>query len=222
MTALLIDTCTEHGLVAFYNNDRLLYQGEIPVGFHNSKYMALEIDKGLKQLAAAVKELKYIAVTIGPGSYTGIRVGVMAAKTLAYAGGVPLVSLTSLDAFISEEDALFAALIDAKIGGAYLRIGKQEGGIVEWLSQPRLCPFEELGDSLSGVETIVTPNAKGIRNKIEKSYPQLSLSWTELPPNVSYLMKCAEEKYSQGHCTSVNHLEILYLRKTQAEIEREK
>ncbi len=50
MTSLLIDTCTEHGVVVFFTNGKIDYRGDIPVGLHNSKFMMIEIDKGLKKL----------------------------------------------------------------------------------------------------------------------------------------------------------------------------
>lgn len=220
MTSLLIDSCTEHGIVTLFSDGKILFNGEIPVGNHSSKFMMPEVDKGLRQLGLKVRNLKYIAVSVGPGSYTGIRIGVVIAKTLAYAGEVPLVSFSSLNGFIPPDDGLFAALIDAKIGGAYIKLGERKMGEVTWFTEAVAVSLEELEVTLQTVKYIVSPNAKSIRIRLEKIYPNFKKIWIETAPNSEYLAQCAESLFLKGCTHNGNELEILYLRKTQAEIER--
>lgn len=220
MTSLLIDTCTEYGVIAFYSGDTILYEGSIPKGLHNSKYMMMEIDKGLKELSLSVHDLHTIAVTIGPGSYTGIRVGVIAAKTLAYAGEVPIITLCSLDGYIPEEDGQFISIIDAKIGGGYFRVGKKIGGAVHWLTEPSVSELDKI-EYLESIHTLVTPNKGLLEKKLGKLYPETQFSWKEQPPSVKQFISTANEKYSAGKIETSTEFELMYLRKTQAEIERD-
>lgn len=219
MTKLLIDTCTEHGVIAFFNEDTLLYEGNIPKGLHNSQYMMMEIDKGLKELSIKVKDLQFIAVTIGPGSYTGIRIGVIAAKTLAYAGKVPLITLCSLDGYVPEKNGKFISLIDAKIAGGYFRVGNKTDESVDWLTEPAVSELEKL-DSLQQIFHLVTPNKQLLEKKLNKLYPDLPFEWNESPPSVKEFIRVSNEKFRAGQIESGTEFELMYLRKTQAEIER--
>lgn len=221
MKALLIDTCTEYGTVAIFDNDNILFEGDIPPGLNNSKYIVPEIARGLESLNLKIETLDYIAVTIGPGSYTGIRVGVAVAKTLAYTQNLPIVALYSLEAFIPDKDGSFAALIDAKIGGVYALFGTLKHGEVSYTSEPKALTLEELGPHLEKLQTVVTPNSTPLKQKIETLYPPLKLEWIESKPNLPNLVKLSNKKYKSKQVTDCNHLKIEYLRKTQAEIEKE-
>ncbi len=220
MTSLLIDTCTEHGVIAFFSGDTILYEGNIPKGLHNSKYMMMEIDKGLKELSLKVKDLQFISVATGPGSYTGMRVGVIAAKTLAYAGKVPIVTLCSLDGYVPDDDGKFISIIDAKIGGGYFRVGKKTGDSIEWLTEPAVSELDKL-EVLKTIHVLVTPNKKLIEKKLGLLFRDTPFSWIEQAPSVKQFTSIANEKYSAGKIETGTEFELMYLRKTQAEIERD-
>lgn len=221
MIRLLLDSCTEHGVVSFFERGVVKFSGEIPEGVHHSALMMVEIEKGCLQLGIRPADLEWIAVTVGPGSYTGVRVGVVIAKTLAYAAKVPLIPLSSLNGYVPAEDGLFASMIDARIGGVYLRLGCRKGGKVEWTTAPELCDLASLEEALQKVRTVVTPKATQIQKKINHLYPRLSLHWIESPPDVQHMMDEAESRFLAGERCGPSEIEIAYLRKTQAEIERD-
>lgn len=221
MVALLLDSCTEHGVVVFYEGRIQKFVGKIPEGVHNSKFMMVEIDKGCKQLGIRPADLNYIAVTVGPGSYTGVRVGVVIAKTLGYAAKIPLISLSSLNAYVPEQEGLFVSMIDARIGGVYIRLGSRNGDRVEWLTEPEMCELTALEPFFKRTGTIVTPKAAQIQKKIETLYPNIHLHWVESPPNVQQLIHEAETLFQAGEGCDESKIQISYLRKTQAEIERD-
>jgi tRNA threonylcarbamoyladenosine biosynthesis protein TsaB len=222
MLSLLIETSTEQGLVAIISDQKVVFQGHLPPGFQNSKYLLPEIDKGMKELKLKFEDLKYIAVGIGPGSYTGIRVGVITAKTLAFSANRPLVGVCALETFVpDQENETFAVMIDAKIGGAYLITGKRHLGDVEYFSSPKISELKDLENLLKGVEVIVTPQSVPLRAKIEKIYPDNLWKWQEKGPDPIHMNRIASSQYQSGLYSLDGHLEILYMRKTQAEIERE-
>lgn len=219
MINLLIDTSTEHGTIAFFSKEKVLLKGTIPRGLHNSKYLTIEIEKGLKQLGIKTSDLKYIAVAIGPGSYTGIRVGVIVAKALAYASRLPIITLCSLDGYVPDSDGKFISIIDAKIGGCYFRIGKKEGKHVEWLTEPAIKELEKL-EEIQTIQTLVTPNGLLLEKKLQLLNPELTLDWQEKAPSVENLIREAEKKFTVGEVEKNTEFQLLYLRKTQAEIEK--
>ncbi|MEC7839447.1 MAG: tRNA (adenosine(37)-N6)-threonylcarbamoyltransferase complex dimerization subunit type 1 TsaB [Chlamydiota bacterium] len=219
MTSLLIDTCTEQCIIVFFEGETVLYTGDIPKGHNSSRYAMIEVEKGLQKLGVKVGDLKYIAVGVGPGSYTGIRVGVTVAKTLAYAAKLPLVALCSLDGFIPDRDGTFMSIIDAKIGGAYFKVGSRGADEISWNTGPSM---EQLKDipHVCKVDYLVSPNSGQLQNKMAKLYPQQLINWVDVTPSVSYLMSVAEQKFKCGEYSTEAAVEILYLRKTQAEIDK--
>lgn len=221
MLSLLIETSTERGVVAIVENNDILYCENLPVGYNNSKFLIPYIDKGLKQLGVDPKNFAFIAAGIGPGSYTGIRVGAVAAKTLSFAWEVPLVGVFTLEGFVPDRDCTFAAIIDAKIGGAYVLKGKREDGTVTFSGRPEVLELEKLGVWLKGVEVLVSPITGLLKPKVDKLFPDENWEWQEKAPDPMQMLKGARVKFEKGEFTRDGHLELVYLRKTQAEIERE-
>jgi len=204
---LLIETATERGLVALSKNDQLLEAVELPFGYQNSKTLLPAIDLLLKNWKLIPTDLSFIAVGAGPGSYTGLRVGVAAAKGLCFACHLPVIALSTLDAFLPEKGV---AIIDAKIGGAYILHPGEE---------VKVLPLEQI--KLNSGTRIVTPQANSLRKKWEKLYPNVELVWEEKGPNPERMVRLAWAKWEKKEYSREGEVEILYLRKTQAEIERE-
>lgn len=196
MKCLIIDTCTERGLIAAYDGDQPLFIRHLPIGLDQSKFLMTELASILP------KELSFdlIAPCVGPGSYTGIRVGVAVAKALAYSWKLPLLGISSLDGYVLAGKEPFAAILDAKIGGAYVK--KQDG-------VPEICPLDQLKDYLGDIRNLVTPQAKNLKIKLEQLYPGRYL-WHELPPSAVALKQRIDTLCQQG----IPHkpLEMMYLR----------
>lgn len=218
MRALLIETSTERGLIALIEDQTVIFSKELPFGYNQSKFLMLELSKaGLDG-----KNLDCIAVGVGPGSYTGIRIGVSVAKSLAYAWKLPLIGFSSLQAFIptGRSDTTFAAVIDAKISGAYVWKGKIQKGHVFYEEKPNVYPLESLDRVLEGVKLLVTPYSQVLSTKLINIFPDTDWIWEEVPPSVKHLAEIIIEKEKKKEYSLDGHLELLYLRKTQAEIER--
>lgn len=203
---LLIETGTERGLVALVKEGEVLEALALPFGFQNSKNLLPAIEAILKRQALEPKELNFIAVGAGPGSYTGLRVGVACAKGLAFARQIPLIAISSLETF---RPAVGVVLFDAKIGGAYALL--ETGG-------PQVIPLENL--RLEKGTHVVTPQANPLRKKWEKLYPEQELVWEERGPDPHVMARLAWEKWKRKEYSLTGEVEILYLRKTQAELEK--
>lgn len=220
MLTLLIETSTERGLIAVLEQGSVLFQKTLPFGYQNSTYLLPTIEAELKQHRISLKQLSLIAVGIGPGSYTGLRVGVVVGKTLSYALKLPLVGVCSLEGFVPDSNGPFAAIIDAKIGGVYLLKGiKSDEGIV-YASQPEICEGEQVQEKLKEIHTLVTPYSARIQPLLHTRFPDNKWTWQEVEPSAVLLGLSALKKFQQGQFSSDTHLDLLYLRKTQAEIEK--
>lgn len=222
MRTLIIETSTERGLIAFTNDAQVLYEKELPFGYNQSKFLMPELKTLVQACHLSSQSLDCISVGIGPGSYTGIRVGVSVAKTLAYAWQLPLIGISSLYAFVPREKGVFVALIDAKIGGAYLLKGHFDGHEIQEISESQVVSLEQLDHHLKDAEVIVTPSAKMLKNKIDRIYPSNRWEWEEVSPSAKHLAQAVNKKYESGDWSLNTALELLYLRKTEAELEKER
>lgn len=106
--------------VAISKNANLLAIKELNNGYTHAENLHVFIDKLLKENALKPADLSAISISSGPGSYTGLRIGFSAAKGLAYALQIPLISIDTLKALTVsaikkiKEDVLFCPLIDAR------------------------------------------------------------------------------------------------------------
>lgn len=221
MKSLLIETSTERGFVAIMHNKERLFHKALPFGYQNSSYLLPTIEEALSKTGLSSAQLELIVTGIGPGSYTGIRVGAVAAKSISFACKLPLVGVCTLKGFIPTRDGIFAAVIDAKIGGAYLLKGKKQGEIVTYISEPFVSTLDKLWDHLHDVEMLVTPNSQRIRPLLQGLYPNNRWLWEDSESNIEHMFHCGLELLQAGSYSRESHLDLIYLRKTQAEIEKE-
>ena len=186
--------------MAISDSGVLVREIHMPPGLNSSSRILPAIQEMCRTFAP-----EYLTLTVGPGSYTGMRVGAAVAKMIAFSRNLPVVCLSSLQGFYIDEP--HTALIDAKISGAYLLID----------NEPKALALEDLCPHLK--EVIVTPNHKRLEPKFNALFPDKKLLWKESNPSASRLALLGYEKYIQGDLSSPNHLSLLYLRKTQAEME---
>lgn len=114
---LYIDTCNKDMSVGLSIGDKLVYKKQYEAFKRQSEVAAVEIDNCLKENGILAKDLDKIVVTNGPGSYTGIRIGLTLAKVMAKVLNIKLVCLSSLEAMCGLNDK--SAIIDAKSKRVY-------------------------------------------------------------------------------------------------------
>jgi tRNA threonylcarbamoyladenosine biosynthesis protein TsaB len=218
MRSLLIESSTERGVVALFEGEHLIEKIVLPFGYQNSRHLLPEIEKLLQKNGTTVKQLAFVTAGIGPGSYTGMRIGVMVAKALTYAVKIPLVGVSSLEGFVPEQNARFAAIIDAKIGGAYFLIGQKTESGIQWESLPQVAELTHIVGLLESIPVLVSPVVATLKIKMEK-LACTKWDWLEKDSDPIPMIKKSMEKYRAKEYSEDGSLELLYLRKTQAEIE---
>lgn len=123
MAILALDTATPSMSVALGEDDGALRAARTSVMPRaHATHLNEAIDAMLSQFGLSTRDLTSIVVGLGPGSYTGVRIGVTAAKTLAYALGVPVYGVSTLGAAAYSARAhvgLIAAVFDARRGDVY-------------------------------------------------------------------------------------------------------
>lgn len=119
MTYILnIETATKNCSVSLAKDGQTILCREIAEqGYSHAEKLHVFIEEILKESALNFKEIKAIAISKGPGSYTGLRIGVSTAKGLCYALGIPLVSVDTLQVLaqkVAQNDGLIIPMLDAR------------------------------------------------------------------------------------------------------------
>ena len=165
---LNIETSTKNCSVALSQNGQLLLCKEMSdQGFSHAEKLHVFIDEILKESQLSFSQLAAIAVSSGPGSYTGLRIGVSAAKGLSFALNIPLISvdtLTSLAHQIDIPDGFIIPMIDARRMEVYSAVFNSEKEMVRGVEAQIITneSFAEItdtiyfiGDSNDKVKTIL-------------------------------------------------------------------
>lgn len=120
--------------------------------------LVVMIDDLLRRAALTPAALDLIAVTVGPGSFTGLRIGLATAKGLADTIGAPLLGLNSLSVLaenLSAQPTVLVPLLDARKGQAYLAVfDNRSGAMTPVLEATPLAPTEELAPYLADYDEI--------------------------------------------------------------------
>ncbi|MGV3589694.1 MAG: tRNA (adenosine(37)-N6)-threonylcarbamoyltransferase complex dimerization subunit type 1 TsaB [Adhaeribacter sp.] len=123
MAALLaLETSSTVCSVALFNNGHLLGVSELQIEKSHSSHITVMIEQLLQNCQVSLKDLAAIAISGGPGSYTGLRIGSATAKGLCFSLDIPLIEVSTLDAIAAKaigytpkpEDYLYCPMIDAR------------------------------------------------------------------------------------------------------------
>jgi tRNA threonylcarbamoyladenosine biosynthesis protein TsaB len=118
---LALDTCLAACSVAVIDGERLLASASEPMMRGHQERLALMAQEVMREAGLAFAALDRIGVTVGPGSFTGLRVGVAFAKGLSVALGKPCVGIGALEALAAERSGLVVAAVDARRDQVYVQ-----------------------------------------------------------------------------------------------------
>ncbi len=141
MILLALDSSSKACSAAVFADGVLLSEQYLNTGLTHSTTLMPTIDNALKLADVSVSDLSLIAITDGPGSFTGLRIGMGTAKGIAFGTGIdimPVSTLLSL-AFNVAGDGYIATLLDARAGQLYSALFRRQGGVLErvWEDAPR-------------------------------------------------------------------------------------
>ena len=138
MKTLLIDTSTSFLFISFYDEtkkERLFYKQMVSHNNHSENIINV-IEEGLKETNLKLKDFDKVVVGYGPGSYTGLRVGMVVAKMTAYALNIPLYVVSSLSFVGSNyfiKDGTYIIYNIAKKDHCYLKLAVVNNGYIDTL-----------------------------------------------------------------------------------------
>ena len=224
MLVLAIDTATKIGSVALYD-DKIGVIGEINlyVKVNHSNVIMDAVDSLFKLSGLNIKDVDRIAVTIGPGSFTGIRIGTARAKGLAYSLKKPIVGVNELDVLAhmgENREDIIVPLIDARKERVYFSKYRYVDGILLREEEYKDGELREILEELKGKKVTfigdgATVNEKLINEILEKDYTIFS--------KANSIPRAGVAAQISLHLPEDNlyTLEPLYVNKSQAEREKE-
>jgi tRNA threonylcarbamoyladenosine biosynthesis protein TsaB len=221
MRVLALETSTLAGGVALLDGDRLVAEYVLDVSVMHSERLIGAVDRVLGDAGWDRDGLTGLAVAIGPGSFTGLRVGVSTAKGLALGLGVPLAAVPTLDAMAACVPwAMWPVcpVLDARKGEVYASLYRRtaEGPRREW-EYEALGP-EELDARLDRLGSRVIVCGDGAR--LVRSAAAVALPPPARVPSPATVGALGVERLRLGDTVKPADLAPLYLRPSEAELKR--
>lgn len=228
MLILGIETATEQVGCAIGGHEGVLCSFHAAHGRRHVETLMPAVDFLCRHAEVALDEVGAVAVDVGPGLFSGLRVGVAAAKALAQALRVPVVGVTSLDllAFpVRHSSRLIVAAIDARRGELFYAFYRQVPGGAQRLTPYHLGSPEELVSELvaGGEECLfVGDGARRYPDLLTETAHSESGGAATANPSAAALVELAHPLAVREEFVQPWQLEPLYLRRSDAEINWER
>jgi tRNA threonylcarbamoyladenosine biosynthesis protein TsaB len=221
MNILALDTCTECCSAALLYQGQVFERVEITQRGHSDLILGMMNDL-FKQAETSISVIDAVAFGRGPGSFTGVRVGVGVSQGIAYARDVPVIPISTLAAVAQDAtDALdvehIAVAMDARMGEIYCASYSVEDGLVVALNEERVCPPEQFtpfeSQQWNGVGTGWREYDSILRQCFTDNLNQVSI---EHYPKASSILKLAQIEAEAGRMLPADQALPVYLRNNVA------
>jgi tRNA threonylcarbamoyladenosine biosynthesis protein TsaB len=228
MIVLGIETATHQVGCALGGQEGVLASFHAARGRHHAEILTPSIAFVCEQARISFDEIRCVAVDVGPGLFTGLRVGIAAAKAAALALNVPMIGLSSLDllAFsVRWSDRLVVPVIDGKRGEVFWAPYRRVSGGTQRLGEFRVStPDELVADLVARKEEVffvgdgASAYADVLRNAGNVEFGTVGTAY----PSAAALVELAHPKVLREEFVHASDLEPLYLRKSDAEVNRDR
>ena len=153
---LSVDSSAVTASVALTDGDKVIKSEFVNAGLTHSETLLPMIKRVMGE--HTVDELEAIAVTAGPGSFTGVRIGVATVKGLAFEKNIPCISVSTLEAIACnfiKEDAIVCAVMDARRMQFYNAVFEIKNGTVKRLCKDRAISIDDLRKDLAKYSKVI-------------------------------------------------------------------
>ncbi len=220
MKILVADTSSSVCSVGVFENDVLINKNELDNGkTHSENFMPL-VEKTLNEAEMKLDDIEYLAVVVGPGSFTGIRIGVASCKAMAEIKGLKIVPVYSLDSLAANEVGngnVICSMIDARNNQVYCGIYDNK---INKLEEYMADDIENVLLALNKYDDIVFVGDGAVLHEAmirEKMVDKKIFFSSNNKQNAESLGIIAYKKIKNGEFTDPDSVVPVYLRKSQAE-----
>ena len=224
---LAFETSAKAASVALFEGEKLLGESYQNTGLTHSQTLLTMAEDLLKNCGATANDLTGVAVAAGPGSFTGVRIGVAAAKGLAWGKEIPCWGVSTLEAMalgLGAQDGYVLATMDARRAQVYTALFLAENGVISRIFEDCAIALTELKERIEKLEKpifLVGDGSALTYNTLKADVPGLIL-----PPEHKMHQRAvgvglaATAAISRGESGDAASLSPNYLRLSQAERER--
>ena len=228
MKILAFDGTAKSASVAVADGDRILSHFTIDNGLTQSELLLPMAENLLKSLKLSFSDVELYATSVGPGSFTGVRIGVSLIKGLAFGKNLPCAEVSTLEALAENAATLKGIIVpcmDARRAQVYSATFRSDGTSTVRLTEDRAVALSVLAEELKEFEGeriylvgdgySVAKAAMDMAGVVCENTPELLIL-----ENAVSVAKVAKRIYERGECVSDSELSPVYLRLPQAERER--
>ena len=229
MKILALESTAKVASCALCDDEKLLGVTQIDAGLTQSEILLPMAEDLLRAAHLSFADIGLYACTVGPGSFTGVRIGVATVKGLAFGKNVPCVAVSALESLAQNLfplDGIYAACMDARRGQVYNALFRAEGGKLVRLCEDRALSVRELLNELAAayageVIRFVGDGYDAVREEADKTgFPYQPTPLALRAQSAASCAAVAYRKYLAGETVSDRQLAPTYLRLPQAERER--
>lgn len=232
MKILAVDTATQTCSIAICENLSLLAESTLFRRQTHSRHLLEMIHQILSISGTELDEIDGFAVTRGPGSFTGLRIGLSCVKGLAYAKDKPIVSISSLEvlaaqaaitiSFPGRDSVVLCPLLDARKKEVYFTGFKKENDRLVQVQPEMVMPPENLPFHIKGRCIFIGDGAVVYRDLLTRWFKGHALF---MPPQHNYIRAhniaiLSLERFKKGSFDDLSSLAPEYIRKSDAECKR--
>jgi len=224
MKVLGIDTSTSCGSVGLIDDGEVISDYLLNIPVTHSERLLGAIEFILRETRCPIGNVDGWAISIGPGSFTGLRIGVSTVKGLAFATGKPVAGVSTLDVLASQvtpTSHLICPILDARKKEVYTAFYRYEGGnFLKRQSNYQAIRPEDLVKKIKEHTIFLGDGLKTYGDFLLNSLPSLAI-FPPVPLNISHgsmVAKLGSEFLQKGECLDLSNFTPLYIRPSEAEM----
>ena len=227
MKILAFETSAKAGSVAVLDNGTLLAENYCNTGLTHSQTLMVMAQDALKSCGLTAADVEAVAVAAGPGSFTGVRIGVAAAKGFAWGADIPCCGVSTLEAMavsLGAYDGYILPVMDARRSQVYNALFRAEAGAITRLTEDRAIALADLEEEIKNLEKPIFLVGDGsilCYNTLKERVSNLVLPPEhKMHQRATGVALVAEKALLQGETCDGATVTPNYLRLSQAERER--
>jgi tRNA threonylcarbamoyladenosine biosynthesis protein TsaB len=185
------------------------------------------IDSVLQRAGIGLSDVAGIAVSIGPGSFTGVRIGLSTVKGLAYGTGIPAIGISTLQAIaarVAGFEGMVCPVLDARKGEVYGAIFRKHGNQLERLTEDTLMTIanflEELRDLGRPARCLLIGDGATVCRSLVQKAPDLQIHTADedaMPSAAAAIALLSERQFTDHRALRLDDLAPVYLRRPECE-----
>jgi tRNA threonylcarbamoyladenosine biosynthesis protein TsaB len=223
MKVLAIETSTIAGSVAIIDDKELIGEVKVNIKIAHAERLMNSIDWLLKTSRISIKDIDAFAISIGPGSFTGLRIGLSTVKGFSYSTNKPIIPVPTLDAFariLAFCPYLICPMLDARKNEVYTGLYRWEGNACKKIIPESAIKPDEFLKKIKEQTIFIGEGAQIYKKLIINTLGDSAIfaPQSKMSPSASTVAEIAIEKLKEGITIDPVTLTPFYIRKSEAEI----